>query len=72
MSTWLADVGVVVPQADVSCQPGELPSATVLEDIVGEFGEDDGQEEDLKDDDDGHVVDAGLDGAEGVVVERNK
>ena len=48
----------------MSCQPGELPSATVLEDIVGEFGEDDGQEEDLEDDDDGHVVDAGLDGAE--------
>ena len=56
----------------MSCQPGELPGATILEDIVGQFGEDDGQEEDLENDDDGHVVDAGLDGAEGVVVERNK
>ncbi len=72
MSTWLADVGVVVPQADVSCQPGELTSATILEDVVRQFGEDDGQEEDLEDDDDGHVVDAGLDRAEGVVVKRNK
>ncbi len=56
----------------MSCQPGELTSATILEDVVGQFGENDGQEEDLKDDDDGHVIDAGLDRAEGVVVEGNK
>jgi len=68
----LVDVGVVVAEADVPGQPGQLAGPTILQDVVGELGEDESQEDDLEDDEDGHVVDARLDRAHGVVVERNQ
>ena len=56
----------------VTLSPGQLPCPPVLPDVVAEFGEDEGEEDDLEDDEDGHVVDARLDRTHRVVVERNE
>ena len=68
----LVDVGVVVAETDVPGQPGQLTVAPILHDVVGELAEDDKQEDDLEDDEDGHVVGFRVDRTHGVVVERNQ
>jgi hypothetical protein len=66
------NVGVAVAETNVPSQPWQFSCPPILQNVVTEFRENDGQQDDFEDDENGHVVDAGFHGTKRVVVERDQ